>query len=520
VRDHRSSLWFAFLLGTATAVGGGFASAQTATFGPIGRPVEIGRPTQIGRPAVVGAPITIGRPAAVGQPVVIGTPTNVGSPTQIGRPVVTGTPARAGSPTQLGRAGPIAGPRNIGIAEQPTVPVQIGRPGPIGSPIAVGRDTQVASPTSIGVPKAIGEPATPDGTAPIGHPADIGNPYITNRAIPIARGTPIGDAAPIASTAQSSATNPYANALANSKAVSASVANSQTAASTNPYSSVLNSKQRSPAASSSLPTVTLSDLPQTGVNVEPNINGGIQAQSASKSQNPFIRDWTQTPSIASAPADPPVATNAEGQKPSNAVIPSAGSSGIAGTTPAVAGHVANVVSAASPTNNPYALPLSAGQPNSVKLTPTQNEALLPSYQQAASGQTPSCVIFVRAKLLEETNGKVNFPPVNSAADLLTLAQNKQVPGLTYTPLATAVQSGQIKPGDILLWQPNVSSDGSGHVAYVSAVNGSQVTVEQRDFSSPQTRAEYPSTSASGHWLDTETIDLSKTTKIEGVLSLQ
>jgi hypothetical protein len=150
-------------------------------------------------------------------------------------------------------------------------------------------------------------------------------------------------------------------------------------------------------------------------------------------------------------------------------------------------------------------------------------ALQPSYQQAAAGQTPSCVVFVDAMLKQNTGGKYSFPPLGAngtAADLLRMAQNNQLPGTAYTPIATAVKSGQIKPGDVLIWQPNITSDNAGHVAYVTAVSGNQVTVQQRDFSTPQTRQEYPSPADQGRWLDTETFDVSHPGKIAGVISVQ
>lgn len=156
----------------------------------------------------------------------------------------------------------------------------------------------------------------------------------------------------------------------------------------------------------------------------------------------------------------------------------------------------------------------------IQLTAAMKLSLQPSYQQvAATGQPPSCVIFVNAKLAEEN--KIPFPVLGAngtAADLLATAKNIGVPGFAYTPIAAALQNNQIKPGDVLIWQGNIAANGSGHVAYVTSVNGSNVTVEQRDFSSPVTRAQYPNLTSAGHWLDTDTINLSQATKIAGVLS--
>jgi hypothetical protein len=126
-------------------------------------------------------------------------------------------------------------------------------------------------------------------------------------------------------------------------------------------------------------------------------------------------------------------------------------------------------------------------------------------------------------LVEETGGAVRLPPLGAhgtAADLLSMARNNQLPGLTYTSINEALQNGQVKPGDVLIWEPNISADNSGHVAFVTAVNGSQVTVQQRDFPNPNAGVAFTNRATPGHWLDTKTFDLSQPTKIAGVLSPQ
>jgi UDP-3-O-[3-hydroxymyristoyl] glucosamine N-acyltransferase len=458
------------------------AAAQTFQSVPIGTPVEIGRPVDIGRPVNIGRPVAIGQPVQIGRSVNVGTPVQVGRPVPLGQPVQVGRPANIGSAANIGRPTIVGSPAIIGAPAAAGASVQIGRPIGIGSAVplgraapageaaAIGHGIAVGTASTIGIPMSGGRPvsvgtSTGIGTpAAVGSAAAIGNPTNIGRAAPIGSaaqigvGSQIGTSSPIG---QPATVNPYAAVLGKSDPSGTPNAGAQSSA--NPFSSVL--AKESQERSGNFPSVKLSDLPQTGIDAEPvPTNGGTRA---------------------------PLQSSA---------MPAAGSSGIAGSTPAMIG-TPFVSNSAPSAKNPFSSVLA---PTTQSSTPTfsivmatvNGHAYMPISQMSPNNYTggtfksdseQACLATVYAMAERGTKGD-NSIPINK---FYNTSEGALLPNnMTRGPLTDNLTSLQYGPQ--LLMIRGTASTGSGaqeaHYmlgTYVNDVQGKKEIVANDPYSGVQ-----------------------------------